>query len=129
MTEDHEKQIEQLFARSETELPGEDFGVRVMLKVKAQKRKATLLSVGSWVLILLCCCYILPVAIKGALALGYVIGNAPVLLKTFLQSHSDSPMLLAVLLTLAGYLLFKSRLLRLPSLALIKGLYPGAIGK
>lgn len=129
MAQEHEKQIEHLFAVSETELPGEDFGDRVMIKVNQQKRKDTLLSVGYRVLVLLCCCSILPLAIKGALALGDIIGNSPFLLKTFLLSHSDSPMLTAVLLTSVGYLLFKSRLLRLPSLDLTRGLYPGPMRK
>ena len=116
MTQSFDKQLTKLFDRAEIELPGEDFGAQVMGKVERYRRKTAIWRYVSWVLVLLCLCSILPVAVKVFLYLGNIIGNSPSLLWNSLRSYLGSPIALIMLSASAGYLLIKLRLLRLPSL-------------
>jgi len=112
MTQNFEEQLAGLFAQAERDLPDEHFRSQAMLKVTRQKRKSTILRYGYWVFVLLCLCSIFPVAVKFSLVLGEIIGNSPIMLKNFLQSYLDFPMMLIILSASACYLLIKFRLLK-----------------
>jgi len=118
MTQNYEKQFVEIFTQAETELTDENFRAQVMLNVARQKRKFTVLRYGYWILVLLCLCSIFPAAVKLSLLLGEIIGSSPFILKNFMQSYLDSPMVLIILSASVAYLLYKFRHLRLPSLYL-----------
>jgi hypothetical protein len=116
MIEKRDEEITQFFTRAEMELTDEDFRTRVMLQIARRRRRDSVLRYGSWALLLLCSCFIVPTAVKVSFYAGNAIGNLPVLLANSLQPYLNFPMVLLVLSAIISYLLARFRLLKLPSL-------------
>jgi len=114
-----------LFDSAETELPGDDFGTQVMMRVKRYNIKTALLQYASRLLMLSCLCSIFPAVVKMALYIGNMMGNLPSQFTDFLLSCLGSPITLIILISSTGCLLFKFRyFLKLPEINLFGKIKP-----
>ena len=118
MTENRDRKLIQIFTSAESALTDENFRARVMLQVSRKRRVRAVSRYGPWTLVLLCCLFIIPMALKLTFTVGTAIGNFPVLLANSPQTYLDFPIILLIISAVIGYVLTRFRLLRLPTIHL-----------